>query len=437
METNTSCLAPTIAVSRRALLRTLSAATAGLAGVLATRKAPLYAATRTLTMLTWNHFVEASDETLRLMAREFGKTNKCQVKIDFIPHRDTYVKVAKEQETRQGHDIVFLFFSKPHLHHEDLETLDFMEELGQKLGGWHNLAREACQVDGRWVALPWFYIGGPITYREDLYQQHGLALPGTWEEWKNTGKKIKDASGQKVGIALSQTEDSGASMYVMLWSHGAATVDKERRVIINSPETRKALDFVKDLYESCMTNEVLSWDDSSNNQAFLGGTYSWVHNGVSIYYVAKQKVPDIARVMNHALTPAGPGGQHGIAVPINYGIWKFAQEKELAREFLQYMMDVERLEHNFHATLTYNSPTFKVGDKFDWGRDPKTAQLKDYAPTAHMIGWPASPDRKAEQARAEWIVPNMFTFYVTGKKSLDEAVSWAEGELQRIYKSKA
>jgi hypothetical protein len=42
------------------------------------------------------------------------------------------------------------------------------------------------------------------------------------------------------------------------------------------------------------------------------------------------------------------------------------------------------------------------------------------------MGWPGSPDRKAEQARAEWIVPNMFTFYVTGKKSLDEAVSWAE-----------
>ena len=76
-----------------------------------------------------------------------------------------------------------------------------------------------------------------------------------------------------------------------------------------------------------------------------------------------------------------------------------------------------------------------MGDKFDWGRDPKTAQLKDYAKTAHMIGWPALPDRRAEQARAEWIVPNMFTFYVTGKKSLEDSVSWAEGELRRIYKS--
>jgi len=35
-------------------------------------------------MLTWNHFVAASDGTLRQMARDVGKANQCQVKIDFI-----------------------------------------------------------------------------------------------------------------------------------------------------------------------------------------------------------------------------------------------------------------------------------------------------------------------------------------------------------------
>jgi hypothetical protein len=41
-----------------------------------------------------------------------------------------------------------------------------------------------------------------------------------------------------------------------------------------------------------------------------------------------------------------------------------------------------------------------------------------------MIGWPAPPGRRAEQARAEWIVPNMFTYYITGKKSLQESVTY-------------
>jgi multiple sugar transport system substrate-binding protein len=195
------------------------------------------------------------------------------------------------------------------------------------------------------------------------------------------------------------------------------------------------MDYVKDLYESCMTNEVLSWDDASNNQAFLGGKYSWVHNAVSVYNVAKNKVPDIFEQTNHTLTPVGPAGQHGTAIPFNYGIWKFAEQKELAKEFMQYIMDVERLESIFHDTLTFNSPLYKNGEKFDWERDPKTAKLKDYAKTAHMIGWPAPAGRKAEQARAQWIVPNMFTFYATGKKSLEESVTWGEGELKRIYEA--
>jgi hypothetical protein len=29
----------------------------------------------------------------------------------------------------------------------------------------------------------------------------------------------------------------------------------------------------------------------------------------------------------------------------------------------------------------------------------------------------------------------MFTFYATGKKSLEESVTWGEGELKRIYEA--
>jgi len=32
---------------------------------------------------------------------------------------------------------------------------------------------------------------------------------------------------------------------------------------------------------------------------------------------------------------------------------------------------------------------------------------------------------------------NTIGYYATGQKSLEEAVTWAEGELQRIYSAKA
>ena len=77
MTVDASSMTPPI--SRRTLLRTAASTTVGLAGILATKTPPLYAATRTVTMLTWNHFVDASDEYLRKMAKDFGKENKCQV----------------------------------------------------------------------------------------------------------------------------------------------------------------------------------------------------------------------------------------------------------------------------------------------------------------------------------------------------------------------
>jgi len=69
MTVDASHLTPPI--SRRTLLHTAAGATVGLAGILATKTPPLYAATRTLTMLTLNHFVPASDENLKRWAKEF------------------------------------------------------------------------------------------------------------------------------------------------------------------------------------------------------------------------------------------------------------------------------------------------------------------------------------------------------------------------------
>lgn len=421
---------------RRQVLRLAARTTAtGLAGILSTQTPPAYAAERILTVSTLSHFVPAADENLKHMAGQFGQAAKCQVQIDFLPHRDIAFKAAKEQQTRQGHDIVFLIYSLPQFYHEDLETLEFAEDVGARLGGWYEIAREVCQVQGRWVALPWYCAAMPITYREDLYNQHHFAPPRTWEEWKNTATQIKRTSGHTAGFALNQTDDSNLTLYALLWSYGASTVDAEGRVAINSPATRQAMEYVKDLYASCMTPEVLHWDDASNNNAFLKGECSWVHNATTIYGTAKQKAPDIFARTNHALTPAGPGGQHGTAVPNNYGIWRFAREKALAKEFLQYLMDLQVLEANFYISSTYNLPLCKARERFDWQRDPKTAHLKDYMTTAHMIGWPGPPDQRAEQARGQWIVPKVFASYVAGKKSLEEAITWGEAALQQIYKA--
>ena len=66
---------------------------------------------------------------------------------------------------------------------------------------------------------------------------------------------------------------------------GGNLVDKNDKVIINSPETDKALDYAKALYDNFIPGTA-SWNDAFNNKAFLAGEIYWTNNGISIYVAA-------------------------------------------------------------------------------------------------------------------------------------------------------
>ena len=96
----------------------------------------------------------------------------------------------------------------------------------------------------------------------------------------------------------------------MLWGHGAWPVDEDDKVIINSPETVKALEYAKALSDTFIPG-IASWNDSSNNKAFLAGELYLTANGISIYVAAKDDPTkkELADDMYHALYPVGPIGK--------------------------------------------------------------------------------------------------------------------------------
>lgn len=55
----------------------------------------------------------------------------------------------------------------------------------------------------------------------------------------------------------------------------------------------KALEYVKALYENFIPGTA-SWNDSSNNKAFLAGQLHVTVNGISIYVTAKREAKNIA-----------------------------------------------------------------------------------------------------------------------------------------------
>ena len=75
-------------------------------------------------------------------------------------------------------------------------------------------------------------------------------------------------------------------MHWALWAYGANLVDANDKVIINSPETAKALEYAKEMSGHFVPGTA-SWNDAFNNKAFLESQISLTNNGVSIYAAAK------------------------------------------------------------------------------------------------------------------------------------------------------
>ena len=59
----------------------------------------------------------------------------------------------------------------------------------------------------------------------------------------------------------------------LIWAFGGKLVDKNNKVVIDSPETLKALEYGKELYATFVPG-TLSWLDPNNNKAFLDGQIS-------------------------------------------------------------------------------------------------------------------------------------------------------------------
>ena len=125
-------------LNRRGFLQAAAGGLAGIAGVLALRQPPAVAQERTLTMLSFNHFVPQSDEELKKQAAAFSKTRKVKVTVDTIAGPQLPAKLAAEVQTSVGHDIVVVGGSAPYLYKRQLVNLDDLaEELGARDGGWY------------------------------------------------------------------------------------------------------------------------------------------------------------------------------------------------------------------------------------------------------------------------------------------------------------
>jgi multiple sugar transport system substrate-binding protein len=397
-----------------------------------------------IQLLRWKRFVQSEEDSFMALVAAFTKATGVEVKVINESLDDVQPKASVAANTNQGPDMFWGLYSLPHLFPAKcVDVTDVATYLGKTHGGWVPTAETYGKSSGKWIAIPVAYNGNVINYRQSMIEKAGFKeIPKDTAGFLELMKALKEKS-VPGGFALGRASgDGNAWVHWALWSQGGNLVDKSDKVVINSPETVKALEYAKALSDTFVSGTA-SWNDAFNNKAFLESQVSLTNNGVSIYAAAKAgaakgdaKAKEVMDDMNHSLWPVGPVGhptEFHIAYPLM--IMKYSKVPNACKAFIAFMLDAQQYDKWLVDSVAYlTHPLNAYDNNTVWKSDPKLSMLRDAAKRTLTAGGLGSVGEKAASALADFIVLDMIASVCTGRASIKDAISVAERQAKRIYR---
>jgi len=390
---------------------------------------------RVLKVVQWKHFVPDYDKWFDVFAKEFGDKNKCKVEVDYVATPDLPTAIAADISRSGGHDVFHLNGTGAWLYDNVLvDVTDIANRLSKEFGGWIPGATSIAEVRGKWLAIPHWFMSFPWIINRGYFKEVGEDFTDktTWNDIVRIGAKLKKA-GHPIGIPISQTPDSNDNLFPTMLSFKAYMFDKNGEIAFAKKEIVEVLKFGKNLFDQTMTDEVLSWDDTSNNRFIASGKGSMVCNPISAYRTAAKDQPDVYKNLDIVKPPIGLAGiRVGGARTMSYGIYSFSKAQDLGKQFL-YEMNKEGLR-GMEASTGYNHPFLKAFQKKPQpviGTEPKLELLQDFQEYVRFIGYPGPMTKKATSMYAKFIVPTMFAEVAKGKEPR-AAMEEAEQKLRAV-----
>ena len=181
--------------------------------------------------------------------------------------------------------------------------------------------READSVNGKPYGIPF---DGEVTvqvYRKDLYDAKGLKPATTYDELLSNARALNNPSERINGLALRGFAGAGQNMYIypsILRGFGG-TWFQNGKVVVNSPEAVKALEWYVDALKNYAPAAVRNWNWPDIADAFSQGTvatYIDAHSSAAVI-TNPEKSKVIGKVV-YARWPKGPAGK-GVTSIWNWG----------------------------------------------------------------------------------------------------------------------
>lgn len=386
------------------------------------------------------------DEWFGPFAQDWGQSVGVNVTVDHIALAELPSRAASEISAGQGHDLIELLSPPANLEPSVLDLTDVNEEAQRRHGEQVGLCTRSSfnPTTNKFYGFCHGWVPDPGNYRRSLWEQVDMPDgPATYDDLLTGGGQILSDLSVALGLGMSNEIDSNMAARAIIWSFGGSIQDENENVVLNSPETVEAVNFMKQLFDSAMTNEVFGWDAASNNQGLIAGELSYILNSISAYRSAQTANPEVADDVFFTRPLEGPGGV-GLAsehvIPI-YVVPEHAENPEAAKEFMLHLVD--NYDQATDNSELYTFPAFPstVPDLDAWlDDDPyesnpadKLALLKNAEEWSTNVGHPGPASAAIGEVFGTFVIPQMMAKAARGDLTPQEAVSEAETQVRTIF----
>ena len=430
-------------IDRRKFLQ--SSGAGGLAGILASGRAPAFAQATTLHWLRLGDFVPASDTLLRReLLPEAEKALGFKITLETINGNDLQARIASSIQSGSGADLIHAMHNWPQLYAESLvDVSDVAEEIAKEQGGFYDIFPAIAKSERGWLAVPWAALGILLCYRKSWFDEIGVT---------QISRHLGELSGRRQaaqGEGPPDRADARARLQRRARLHLSVSLVVRRQGARGGRQDRRAQQqgdagvgqVHGRLLEGCARRgrarlgrqqqqpRVPRRHDLVDQQRGLD-----LHRGAAQARAVPHRKGHAAQGRHPARALSeGPGRRAPPASAADPHADGLFEEPEGRQGFPALGDSRKVFEKWFVSQKGFSIPAAREWSKHAvWNEDPVMAPFRDVILTARAPGWPGPSSRKAAEVVSKYIITDMYAKAVQGMPA-EDAVKWAHAELVKIY----
>lgn len=303
--------------------------------------------------------------------------------------------------------------------HASYVEMGIFEDLTGKfdVSSYYEGTVNSCTVDGKLYGVPFGVNCLALYYNEDMLEAAGCEVPTTWDELKETAKKLTGDNVTGLALCSVQNEEGTFNFVPWLWSTGATSYD------IDNENGIRALTFIQGLIEEgVMSKECINWTQGDVMNQFISGNVAMMENGPWQIPTMQAEAPDLN--WNVTLIPKDAeyssvlGGE-------NYAVIN-GRNVEGALDFLTYATSEEKVKFMMDKFGYISADKTIAENQFeaDSPYQPFVEELNYAMPRGPLAEWPSVSDA----------ISLAFNQVITGTAKPEEAAAQAQSTIDGIVK---